>query len=288
MNRIRIGLLGLALCASAPLSAQSLSGPESIEYHPRLDRTLISNNDNGSIVARAADGSLSLFSTSVDQPFGIELLKGTLFVVDAGRVRGFDIDSAVQVMDLALPGASFLNGITSDGDHTLYVSDFSAGQIQPIDVSNLAAPVAGTPINTPSATPNGLVFDAANNRLLIATWGSNADILSLDLANIGAGPQPLIQSSLGNLDGIALDCNGAIIVSAWSGCGGGGGCLRRFDPPFTLGSPAQVVVNGLSSPADIDYTRNRAEFAVPQSGNNTVSFHASTCEAAIFANDFER
>jgi hypothetical protein len=53
-------------------------------------------------------------------------------------------------------------------------------------------------------------------------------------------------------------------------------------------SPAQVLVNGLSSPADIDYDWVSGDIAVPQSGNDTVSFHASGCESAIFASDFER
>lgn len=266
--------------------AQTLSGPESIEYHARLDRTLVSNTDNGTIVARAADGTLSLFTAAPGSPYGIELLAGTLFVLDSGSVKGYDVDSAVPVMNLPLAGAGFLNGITSNGVDTLYVSDFAAKTITTIDVSNLAAPIAATPVSTGSSTPNGLVFDRVGQRLLIATWGGSAKILGLALTP-GATPAALINTSLANLDGISLDCRGRIFVAAWGGCASGG-CLRRFDPPFSLNSPAQAVVDSLSSPADIDYDWVGADIAVPQSGNNTVSFHASGCEAAVFASDFER
>ena len=282
-------LLSSFLFVAWPLagSAQSFSGPESIEFHARLNRTLVSNTSGGNILARANEGSLSVFTSAPNNPYGLELMAGTLFVLDSGFIRGYDIDSAVQVMNLQMPGAGFLNGITSIGIDTLYVSDFSNDTITAVDVSDLDNPTVATPVSTSPSTPNGVVFDRASNRLLIATWGGSAKILSLDLSP-GAAPAALINTTLGNIDGIALDCNGAIHVAAWSSCGASGGCLRRFDPPFALNSPAEIVANGLSSPADIDYGWVSADIAVPQSGNNTVSFHATGCESALFASDFER
>lgn len=287
MTSIRTARAVLAVLLFPALAgAQGLSSPESIEYHARLDRTLISSTGNGSIVARAANGTASLFTSAPLSPYGIELLAGTLFVVDSGSVKGYDIDSAAPVMDLPLAGAGFLNGITSNGVDTLYVSDFSSRTIYTVHVANLAQPTQDAPISTGASTPNGLAFDRTGNRLLIATWGSNADILALDLTP-GATPAPLINTALDNLDGITLDCRGAIVVSAWGGCVADG-CLRRFDPPFSLSSPAQAIVDGLSNPADIDYAWVSADIAVPQSGNDTVSFHPSGCEPALFASDFER
>ena len=284
-TRVREIFFAVLLLPSA-VCAQSLSGPESIEYHARLNRTLISNTDSGTILARAPNGALSQFTSDPTSPYGIELLAGTLFVLDSGHVKGYDVDSAAKVMDLGIAGSGFLNGITSNGVDTLYVSDFNLKTIRSINVSNLAAPIASTAISTGSSTPNGVVYDRSGNRLLIATWGNNAKILSLNLTP-GATPSPLINTALNNIDGIANDCHGAIIVAAWSGCSAAG-CLRRFDPPFNLVSSAHVIVDGLSNPADIDYDAVSADLAVPQSGNDTVSFHASGCEAAVFASDFER
>ncbi len=284
--RILNWILSMVVLVATPGFAQTLSGPESIEFHARLNRTLISNTSNGTIVARADNGSLSLFSSAPTSPYGIELLAGTLFVLDSGRVKGYDIDTAAAVTNFPVSGAGFLNGITSNGVDTLYISDFSQKSIRSIDVTNPSAPVAGVAVSTGSSTPNGLIYDRAGNRILIATWGSNAKILSLDLTP-GANPVPLINTSLNNIDGIALDCRGALVVAAWSGCSSAG-CLRRFDPPFTLVSSAISIVDGLSNPADIDFNRVGGSIAVPQSGNNTVSFHPSGCEAAVFVSDFER
>jgi sugar lactone lactonase YvrE len=282
-----VGLTAAFSAVSIPVMAQTLSGPESIEFHARQHRYLISNTSGGNILARDADGILSSFTADPTSPYGIELLAGTLFVLDSGRVKGYDIDSAALVMNAPVTGASFLNGITSNGVDTLYFTDYSARTVRSLNVADLSAPVHDSSISTGSSTPNGIVFDHKANRLLIATWGSSAKILSLELTP-GATPSPLINTTLGNIDGIALDCNGSIHVAAWSGCGATGGCIRRFDPPFTLTSTANVVANGLSSPADIDYNRVNGDIAVPESGGNRLSFHATGCPAALFTDDFER
>ncbi len=288
MKRTSLAALAAITALLAPAAgAQMYNGPESVEYHLRLDRHLVSNKDGGNIIARAADGTLSEFTAAPTSPYGIELLAGTLFVLDSGKLKGYDIDSAAPVLDFAISGASFLNGITSNGVDTIYISDFSAKRIHSVNVANLAAPVQGTPVVV-VPTPNGLVFDAAANRLLIATWGSNAKVLSLDLGTPGATPVDLINTSLGNIDGITLDCNGAIVVAAWSACGASGGCLRRFDRPFTLTSPAIVVANTLSSPADIDYNRLSGTIGVPESAANRVTLVPSGCGGSLFIGDFER
>ena len=268
-------------------AAQSYSAPESVEYHPRLNRHLVGNTSSGgSIQARAADGTITLFSAAPAAPYGIELLRGTLFVLDQGAVKGYDIDSAAPVMNLSLTGASFLNGITSNGVDTLYVSDFSGKKIYTVNVANLAAPTQNTPVAM-TQTPNGLVFDPVGNRVLVATWGTAAKVMSVDPAGATA-PVDLINTTLNNIDGITLDCRGSIIVAAWSGCGSAGGCLRRFDAPFALGSPAQVVVNTLSNPADIDYSHYNATVGVPENSANRVTLVPTNCEASIFGSDFEQ
>ena len=280
----------LALCA-AVASAQTLNGPESVEVHARTGRVFVSNkNSPGQILVRATDGTLSVFTDDPTAPYGIELLGGVLYVLDSGSVRGYDVDSAARVFDEPIAGASFLNGITSDGRDTLYVTDFSAKKLIRLDVADLAQPVQ-TPLATLTQTPNGVVYDGANGRLLIATWGSNAKILSYDLA-AGGVPTVLIDTAapntpLSNIDGIALDCRGAIYVTPWS-CPGGGGCLRRFDPPFSTTSPHVAVGPALASPADIDYGKYTGDVAVPESSGNRVTLVATGCEPSVFGSDFER
>ena len=105
-------------------------------------------------------------------------------------------------MDLPLSGAGFLNGITSNGVDTLYVSDFSAQTIYSIDVSNPGMPIQSAPVSTGWRETQRYRVRRLGNRLLIATWCGNAKILSLDLSP-GATPATLINTTLDNLDGIS-------------------------------------------------------------------------------------
>ncbi len=282
MKTILTGLL--LACAASSLHAQVLSSPESVEFHPRSGRLLVSNTAGGNVLWRAPDGTLSVFTAAPNSPYGIEFLRGVVYVLDSGFLRGYDVDTAASVLNLAITNASFLNGITSDGQNTLYITDFSAKRLLKVDVSDLANPVQ-TPLQTLTPTPNGVVYDKANNRLLIATWGT-ARVLSYDIA-ANTAPTTLINvTGYSNIDGIGLDCNGFIHVAAWS-CPGGGGCLRRFEPPFSLTSTPIAEGPALSNPADIDFGDRSGEIAIPEVSANRVSL-VQACAAALFTDNFER
>ena len=51
--------------------AQTLSGPESVEFHPRSGRQLVSNTSGGNILWRTTDGTLSTFTSAPSSPYGI-------------------------------------------------------------------------------------------------------------------------------------------------------------------------------------------------------------------------
>ncbi len=282
MKTILTGLL--LACAASSLQAQVLNSPESVEFHPRSGRLLVSNTNGGNVLWRAPDGTLSVFTAAPTAPYGIEFLRGVVYVLDSGFLRGYDIDTAAPVLNLAIANASFLNGITSDGANTLYITDFSAKRLLKVDVSDLANPVQ-TPLQTLTPTPNGVVYDKPNNRLLIATWGT-ARVLSYDIAANTAPTTLITVTGYSNIDGIALDCNGFIHIAAWS-CPGGGGCLRRFEPPFSLTSTPIAEGPALSNPADIDFGDRSGEIAIPEVSANRVSL-VQTCAAVLFADDFER
>ena len=287
---MRTLLFAAVVLAAASAQGQTLNGPESAEVHARTGRVFVSNKNAGQILVRATDGTLSVFTDDPTSPYGIELLAGVLYVLDSGFVRGYDIDTATRVFNQAITGASFLNGITSNGVNKLYVTDFSAKKLIELDISNLAAPVQ-TPLANIVQTPNGVAFDADNQRLLIATWGTNAKVLAYDIA-AGGAPTILIDTAapntpLNNIDGITLDCRGANYVTPWT-CPGGGGCLRRFDPPFTTTSPPVAIGPALSSPADIDYGKFTGDIAIPESGGNRITLVPTGCGGVLFADDFER
>ncbi len=257
-------------CAQA--NAQSLSNPESVELDPATRELYISNTNTNQILKRSAGGVLSVFKSlpAGNSPYGIEIVRGVLFVAHRTRVRGFRLSDSVEVMDFQIAGASFLNGISSDGANRLFVSDFSLRDIHQIEISNLAAPVLSTLTAETTNTPNGLWFDRVNNRLLVAGWGSNARIKFWDFAN--ATLNELINTGSGNFDGIVLDCAGNLYVSSW-----GAAALLKFTPPFGLSSQSSVFAGSLSNVADIAYSRANGVIYAPSTNANTITEHVTEC-----------
>lgn len=259
----------LAFCSISLAIAQTLDGPESVEYDPVGDRYFISNTGNGQILQRDQAGVLSNFAASAPSPYGLEIMGDTLFACCGGRVKGFLLSDGSQVFNLEL-GGSFLNGITTDGTY-LYVTDFSAKKILKVDVAdNSFTELVANTVNT----PNGIVFDPTMLRLWVAGWGSNALVKSYDPSN---GEQlSSFTTNVGSIDGITLDCNGDLLLASWSP-----NRITRYETSFTL-PPTTILSSGLSSPADIDYDEVNHRICIPNSGNDSVLLHEYTaCSVGV-------
>jgi hypothetical protein len=193
-------------------------------------------------------------------PHGLEIVGNTLYACDGASMKGFDLTSASMVMNLNV-GATFLNGICTDGVNYLYTTDFTAKKIFKIDV---AAQTYTTFVTSLVKSPNGIIYDGANNRIVWVTWGSNAPIMQALLSD--SSVSQVTATTLGNCDGIVRDGAGNYYVSAWSTQS-----VYRFNNIFS-GSPVQVITS-LSNPADIYYNLTDDSLVSPNAGNNTVTFH---------------
>lgn len=268
----------IALASACPLAAQSLQGPESVEYDYRTGRTYISNKGANppQILERAANGTLSVFTQLAGAaPHGLRIADDVLYVATGNTVQGFHLAGAAAIPAITIPGASFLNGMATDGHERLWVSDFSTARIHAIDLSP-STPVVTTLVPAVGFTPNGLDYDARNNRLLVAGWGGNAKIAEVPL---DTGELAILQTtSLGNLDGIARDCAGNVYVSSW-----GSGSLQRFDAPL-FSTPPVPVLTSLAQPSDIRFARHGGDIIVPNFGSSTLSIHATDC---LFGDSFQ-
>jgi hypothetical protein len=113
-----------------------------------------------------------------------------------------------------------------------------------------------------SASPNGIIYDEANNRCVFVNWGANANIMQLNLADSSVS---VVQTTTySNIDGIARDNNNNYYISCW-----GNNSIVRFTNNFSA-SP-EIVATGLNKPADIYYNLLTDTLAVPNSGNNTIT-----------------
>lgn len=249
------------------LQAQSYNGPESVEFDYANNRYLVANKNNGQVIARAANGTLSVFASGMSSgPYGIEILGNTLYCCyGGGKVRGFDLTTKAQVMDVNL-GGTFLNGIISDGVKNLYITDFSAKKIYRLNTLTQQFNVFTSGL---AKSPNGIIFDGANNRCVFVSWGTAATILSLNLAD--STTSILATTSFSNIDGIAKDPQNNYFISVW-----GNNSVQKYTGGV-FSSPT-LVISGLSSPADLFYNVVSDTLAIPNSGtaNNVVFVGFST------------
>lgn len=270
---------GLYICAQSA-HAQSLSGPESLEYDSANQRYLISNRSAGQILARSAAGALSVFTDDPAAPAGMEIVGGTVFVADGSFIRGYRFSDAVRVVNYQIAGAGFLNGLASDGDTRLWTSDFNGQRLHQLDISNFASVSHTTPISATGFTPNGLWWDRRNQRLLIVSWGSNARVYAWATGQTSA--TLILTTSFGNFDGIVQDCDGRSYISAWSAA-----AILSAPAPLIAQSQFTVYASGQSNPADIAYTTGIGEIAVPNAGNNTLAFLSTACAGVLFRDGVE-
>lgn len=261
-------LLFAATCSIATLHAQ-YSGPESVEFDPIGDRYFVSNTQSSSIKVRSQAGVVTDFATSLPTaPYGLEIMGTTLYAAMGGSVRGYDLATGDEVFVRNL-SASFLNGITTDGTY-LYLTDFSATRIYKVDVAGNSHT---TLVANTAGTPNGIVYDAVGDRLVVAFWGSNAPVKSFD-RETGAATT-LVTTALGSIDGITIDCFGNFLLASWSP-----DRITRYDPAFAL--PAENMnVPDLNNPADIDFDIPNGRICIPNSGSNTVQLFEINCTTGI-------
>lgn len=205
---------------------------------------------------------MSVFATGMTSgPYGIEILGNTLFCCyGGGKVRGYDLTTGTQVFDKNL-GGTFLNGITSDGDKNLFITDFSGKKIYRLNVQTQTSNVM---VSGLVKSPNGIIYEGSNNRCVFVNWGTAAPIMSM--STVDSSVTTLANTSFANMDGIAKDGLGNYFVSVW-----GNSSIQKFNS--SMQAPA-TVASSLSSPADIYYNTITDTLAVPNSGtaNNVVFF----------------
>jgi hypothetical protein len=253
-------LIAFMLLSSIVLNAQSLSGPESIEYDAANNRYLISNTSSGQILARAANGTLSVFKSGISPaPYGLEILENRVYACCGGFIRGFNLQTGAQEININL-GATFLNGITTDGVGNLFATDFNTKKIYRIKPASNSYNVMASNL---VQSPNGICYDQANNRLVFVNWGNNAPVKALSL--LDSAVTTLTATTLQNCDGIVWNGLDTWYVTAW-----GPQKAVKFNASFT-GGPTNVITS-LANPADIDYNIEGDTLAIPNSGNNTLTF----------------
>lgn len=269
------------LPAAAETVITNLRKPESVLHDPEQDVYFISNI-NGGMLTRDDNGFISRVDAKtlkvqlkwidgakagvrLDGPKGLAILGDALYVSDVTAVRKFDRRTGRPLGEVPLPGATFINDITTDG-RSLYVSDTGMKMAPGITFARTGTDaiwkISGDRATKLAAgrdldQPNGL--DHVGGRLRVVTFGGS-DLYELD----GVRRKDISSLPAGQLDGLVHLGDGRAIVTSWIGDqiyreGDDG----RFEP----------MLAGIDAPADIGYDSRRNRLLVPYPTANYVSIH---------------
>jgi len=228
---------------STALIAQSYQNAESVEWDEANNRWLVANGSN--IIIDDGLGNLDFFGTA-SASHGMEIVGDILFAIDSNVIKGYVLEDTTEVMSLTIPGVGFLNGMGSDKvNEILYISDFADNKIFSVDVSDVNNPVFEEIVSDTGDTPNGVLYDVAeNNRLLFVTWGNNAKIKQVDLADFSVS-DVVSNTEVGNIDGIVYDPFGfGYFISSWSPAR-----ISSYTNDFS--SSDELMTSPINNPADL-------------------------------------
>src|ERR1051325_1093952 len=212
--------------------------PESVKYDPDLDVFFVSNivgnpsnkDGQGFIAVVRADstgvmkklvesGKPGGKGVALNAPQGLAINGDTLWVADIDVVHAINKRTGASIADYPVPGATFLNDVAV-GPDGIYITDtgikFDAtgnithpgvNRIFKIAAKKVTTVAEGDSLNN----PNGLAWDKAGNRWLLAPFGG------MDVQTLGAGAKnpSRLASGPGQHDGIEMLADGRIIVSSW-------------------------------------------------------------------------
>jgi sugar lactone lactonase YvrE len=283
-----------AATASRVLTVEGFKTPESVKYDADLDVyfvTSINGNpsakDNNGLISRIRpDGSIESLEwvsggragVVLHAPKGTAIVGDTLWVADIDAVRGFNKRTGARgaTVDVSRQGAKFLNDLAVGADGALYVTDtgilidaagnmthpgpdriFRVGTKREVSVA-----VAGDTL----ARPNGIAWDAANDRFIVVAFGGPAifgwkpgDAAPTVVAR-GAGAG----AGAGQWDGVELLADGRIVASSWA----------DSTVDVIAGGKVERLIGGVPSPADIGLDTKRQRVLIPVFTENRVEVWA--------------
>ncbi len=252
--------------------------PESVKWDASSGYWFVSNingqapakDGNGFISRLTKDGAVDSLhfitggknGVTLNGPKGLAIIGDTLFVADIDVIRAFNKTTGAPIhsWDVSKQGAKFLNDVAVTPNGDVYISDtqiaFNADgstshtgtdRIFMISHDRKSANIA---IQSDSlGRPNGLAWDAKNNRFIVLAFGTNA----IHAWTPGSKTVTTIATGPGQFDGAEITSDGRILVSSWA----------DSSVSAINGNTMTHVVTGVEAPADIGLDPTRGLLAVP-------------------------
>ncbi len=194
---------------------------------------------------------------TLNDPLGSTIAGGVLYAADIDTVRSFDLETGQPLDSFQLEGATVLNGITATGDGVVYVTNTRPPErVYRLNTTSGDSTVLieGAPLNG----PNGITIDNDGNLVVVNVGNNEVQTFSRDgeLIRTEHTVDP------GN-DGIVITGDGTKYVSSVRY-----GTISRIRP----GGEAEVIAEGIPSPASICHDTNQNQLVVPMNNNNALGF----------------
>ncbi len=276
--------------ADAPTLVGTITGfetPEAVVHDPEQDVYFVSSiggnpsqKDGNGAIARVHADSLDAPNhdfirggrpgITLHAPKGMAIVGDTLWVADIDAVRAFNRRTGRQygAVSLAPLGATFLNDVARGPGDTVYVSDtgirFDAnGTMSRPGPNRIYAIVGRTPTVAVEgeilAGPNGIVWDSAGRRLLVAPF--NGPTL-LAWSPGGSAPNPRrLAAGPGSFDGLVRLDDGRLLVTSWADSSV---YAVRADTAMSR------LITGVEAPAALGLDAGRNRVLVPLFNENRV------------------
>jgi hypothetical protein len=261
-------LLLLLLNAIGYINAQNLiTSPECVVYDAANNRYLVSCFYAGKVVAIDSNGNQSYFTEGLAYAYGNTIYNGVFYISTGKTIKGFDLQTAAEVMSIYIGGSYQMDGMTTDTSGNLYIVDFHTGSDDQIYKINLTSHVYSVFVSPGIGLANGpqdLAYDKENNRLIVANYYSGSPIQAVSM--VDSSVTNIIQNSIGNFDGVAQDNDGNYYFTSWSSHS-----VHKYDKNFA--NPPVVVVSGISGPANLCYNEVENKLAIPDFNRDTVIFY---------------
>lgn len=147
MKKIALSLITTAILGFAStVTVEGFSSPESTIVNKKdlyvsnvgkeLKPTL--KDGDGFISKLDINGNIKElhFIDGLDAPKGMGIVGNTLFVADINTLRGFDLSTKKEVLNIVFEGVNFLNDITVKDSNTLFIGASDTSTIYEVNISN--------------------------------------------------------------------------------------------------------------------------------------------------------
>jgi len=261
MKSIGLILAVLLLTFATATSQNLLSGPESVAFDTAGNQYLVSNVFGGAVIAIDSTGTQTEFAAGMGACLGNVIHDGVLYVSGGTHIHGFDLATGDSVWQFTRPLRQSSDGLAVDSSGYLYYVNTSNDCIIRVDIATQAW--EELKCGTLTSSPQDIVFDPANNRLLVAAYAPTPPLIAVDLATGDQTNHGTLPASY--YDGVAIDEQGGIYY-------GGGSVNEVLRYPNDFSGRPELLGIGAHWPAGIDINHRDRILSIPCFEADSVAY----------------